>query len=136
MKIKLLGTRSDLSGFIGTIEFKNGISVADVSQRDADAVKANFRCEIIDGMTTNDRIRLMSQPGYRTPPVAKEAIEVPQKVDESEQTIDSGLYTEAQLGEIADKEGIAGLRAIADSLGVRDKSIVGLIKGIMQKQGK
>lgn len=45
------------------------------------------------------------------------------------------LYTKEELEAIADEKGIAGLREISDPMGVKDNSIVGLIKEILQAQG-
>lgn len=45
------------------------------------------------------------------------------------------VYERAELEKIADEKGIAGLREIADPMGVKDNSINGLIKEILQAQG-
>ena len=44
-------------------------------------------------------------------------------------------YTKESLEEIADAEGIAGLRAIGNEYGVKANSIAALIKEILQAQG-
>ena len=44
-------------------------------------------------------------------------------------------YTEEQLAAIADKQGIAGLREIAEPLGVKGNSIAGLISSILKAAG-
>jgi hypothetical protein len=45
------------------------------------------------------------------------------------------VYSKEELEQIADDKGIAGLRAIADPLNVKDNSIAGLIKEIINAQG-
>jgi hypothetical protein len=78
--------------------------------------------------------------------------EVPQKTDaetEAEKELEAltaptpdledvqeprAVYTREELEKIADDKGIAGLREIADPMGVKDNSIMGLIKEIIQAQ--
>lgn len=49
----------------------------------------------------------------------------------------SGLYwTETELGEIADKKGIKGLREIAEPAGIKGNSVSGLIDQIVKKSIK
>lgn len=45
------------------------------------------------------------------------------------------FYTKEELEAVADEKGIAGLREIADPMGVKNTSIVGLINEILQAQG-
>lgn len=44
------------------------------------------------------------------------------------------IYTAKELEEIADKDGMAGLREIGDALEVKDTSIAGLMEKILAKQ--
>ena len=54
---------------------------------------------------------------------------------EGEEGEDRKVYTADELAEIADAEGIQGLRKIANPLNVKDNSIAGLIKEILNAQG-
>jgi hypothetical protein len=55
-------------------------------------------------------------------------------VPEGTEVVAESTYTEDSLADVADKEGIAGLRTIADTMSVKGTSIVGLIAGIMKAQ--
>jgi hypothetical protein len=45
-------------------------------------------------------------------------------------------YTQLELEALADKEGITGLREVAEAYGVKGTSIVGLISGILAASSK
>jgi hypothetical protein len=46
-----------------------------------------------------------------------------------------GVITAEKLSEIADRDGIKGLRAIAEPLGIKSNSIADMMRAILEKQG-
>lgn len=129
MRIKLIETGyHKFTGPMGQVNFENGIS-EEITRREADALGASMRIEVLDDETyignVYERAQEVSAP-VQTPVVAEPE---PETVVEST----APAYTEDQLAAIADKEGIAGLRVIADPLGVKGVSIRALIDGILKK---
>ena len=61
-------------------------------------------------------------------------VDVNEAADEAQ--VSPKIYSQEELEQIADKDGINGLRKIANPLGVKDNSIAGLIKEIVQGQGR
>lgn len=136
MKIKLTQPGyENFSDWLGTVAFVNGVS-GEVTQLEADRIASIYQCEFIDSSRLLPGERLTSK---NVPGADKAVAELQRQAEESieakakEQS--KKLYTESELGEIADKEGLAGIRTIADKWGVRGKSIRGLIAGILQAQG-
>lgn len=123
------------TGQMGITFFENGLSVTDVINSVAGRMAAVMQCEWEDGSPANvGHIYLnnlhMEAPveGQRQPhaeaplaPLAAQGVAA----------IIPKAYTEEQLGEIADKSGISGLREIADPMGLKSNSIGGLIQAIM-----
>lgn len=154
-KIKLTSQGFDnVTGLIGNIEFEDGVSVENVSMREAErlgaltsVVDAETGEELNIGKGVDTRLRANSQktrPSKSTEAPSEkddksgESIEK-ESEEESEAQSDTDssnpeTFTEAQLGDIADKEGMAGLRVVAEKFKVTDKSVRGLIVKILKAQ--
>lgn len=157
IKLDALGFEN-VTGFVGSIEFKDGVSVEPVAMREAERLGGIMR--VVDAETgeelnaakgmsdrlkaAKDEDRVDNKPtvvddGEKT--TSSESQKESDEVDEQEkqetsaQEVDKPkIYTEAELADIADREGIAGLRKIGDELDVSDKSVRGLIAKILKKQ--
>lgn len=129
------------TGQMGVIFFENGLSVADVLPVDAvrvagvigaeweDGRPANVSQIYLDNMQTEAAIAKDNREP-EAPVEAKLADAAPLVAD-----LMAPTYTEDQLAEIADKSGIAGLREIAEPLGIKGNSIAGLVAAILKTAG-
>ena len=137
--IKLTGVGlENLTGSYGGYDFENGVSTENVSQREADRLGCITGVENVD---SGERMHTATTQEAALRPKKDQAEKQPdsetdEKDSETEKLPDSELYTEAKLGDIGDKDGISALREIAAPLGVKGTSIAGLIKGILEAQGK
>lgn len=126
------------TGQMGVIFFENGLSVADVLPVDAVRVAGVIGAEWEDGTPANvsqiylDNLKTEAavMQDNRQPEVP--VVEAKKKEEVAAPAV---TYTEEQLAEIADKQGIAGLREIADPLGLKGNSIAGLISAILKAAG-
>ena len=138
MKLRLIGAGFEsYTGQMGVINFENGVSVSEVSPLDAvrvagiigaeweDGTPANVAQSYIDNMNTPAPV-FVSEPVNEA--VSKASVEAPVAATGT-------VYTEAELAKIADSEGIAGLRAIAEPLNIKSNSIRGLIDAIVKSGG-
>lgn len=121
-----------LNGMFGAVEFKNGVSVDHVSQREADQIAAVISVEVVEG----DASKLIGnryEASKGNQAEVKEPLPTgePEKGNQEPKEVE---YPREKLEQIADKEGIAGLRVIGEQFGVRSKSINSLIEGIVQAQ--
>ena len=141
MRLKLIEKGWDsYEGDIGGITFVNGESIDHVSRADADRIACVMRTEIIDGEYTPINEAIVDR--NIAAPVKEPLRTVTQEEHDDEAALRRGkarpvpavLYTREELEAIADEKGIAGLREIAEPIGVRDRSISGLIKETLQKQ--
>lgn len=125
------------TGQMGVVMFENGLSVGDVLPIDAIRISAAIGADWEDGSAANVGdmyLNNMDAPAFVGRPDVERATEVtPEAVKTSAPS--GTAYSKDDLAKIADAEGIAGLRAIADPLGVKGTSIVGLIEAILKHQG-
>lgn len=138
------------TGQMGVVMFKDGVSETDVLPIDAIRISAAIGAEWEDGSAANvgemylnnmdvpafvggDDINTMSMPveGQEPTKAEKPATDAPVE----QPAADAPKYTFEELSAIADKEGIAGLRKLGDGVGIKGKSIVEIIDGILAKQG-
>jgi hypothetical protein len=151
MKFRLTGGGyQNFTGPMGTVDFEDGLSVRDVLPNEGKRLAALFGGEWEDGSTANvgqiymDNMHtpapfVSGQPGVEqqvtiTP---DQLIDGPQEVKLDEQAVaELQSYTEDQLAAVADDKGIAGLRAIAEPLGIKSNSIRGLIDAILAAVAK
>lgn len=124
------------SAFLGSVEFKDGISVHMVSAADAAHIGSIVRCEGIDddaqvGMgaimknTQNTRAQVVKPLVDETPVTTAPAVAA---------TVTAEKYTRESLEAIADAQGINGLRVIGEKYGVKGRGIVELINEILRAQ--
>lgn len=158
MKIRILTPGFEhFTGLFGTVDFEDGVSVDEVSKAEASRLGTILSIEDADtgvnpsvtqlmvdlhnknteelglrpvellkvfpGEVADNQPAVINQEGESTSKVGLEAKEV-----RSELSYD---FTAEDLAALADKEGIAGLRAFADQYKVNDKSIGGLIKKLL-----
>lgn len=147
MKLKLTQAGFETyTGQMGVVMFKDGVSESDVLPIDAIRISAAIGAEWEDGTAANVGemyLNNMHSPAFvggndinnlSMPVEGSENGVKPAKAPEGTEVVASETYTEDSLAAIADKEGIAGLRTIADTLSVKGTSIVGLISSIMKAQ--
>ncbi len=111
---------------MGVTFFEEGLSTADVLPMDATRMAAVMQCEWEDGSPAN--VGQIYLDNMHTPAGVDVVVE---RETPAVISAPSVKYTEQELGDIADKEGIAGLRAIADAFGIKGNSINGLIASIL-----
>ncbi len=144
--LKLLANgMTDYTGFLGEIEFKDGVTVKGLSKLSADRIAAVYRSEsvgeedyqsateaLIDGSAKAE----VKEPLKRVTEEDLEAqkIEAAKKVIPTEAPPFDKIYTVEELNAIASKKGISGLRAIAAPAGVKNTSIGGLIREMLDFQ--
>lgn len=143
MKIKLVSPGWEtFSGAFGNVQFLDGVSVDDVTKREADRLAALTRVVTLDGEAVGLQERLIHNSAARAPVL--EPLEVQTVAEkEAEKVEDAKVeaapavsYSQEDLEKVADAKGIVGLRAIAEPLGVRGRSIVELIKEILVAQSE
>lgn len=124
------------TGQMGVIFFENGLSVGDVLPVDAVRVAGVIGAEWEDGRPANvSQIYLDNMQTEAAVLKDNREPEAPVEPKKEEVAAPAVTYTEEQLAEIADKQGIAGLREIADPLGLKGNSIAGLISAILKAAG-
>lgn len=128
------------TGQMGVIFFENGISTNEVLVIDAVKLSCVMRVTWEDGTSPSVTQSILDNADTPAPIVAdgrvvtsKGDVVAEKKVTANQVIADTG-YNEAQLGKIADKDGVGGLRVIADELKVKGKSIKELIDGILKAQ--
>ena len=125
------------SGQMGVMDFKDGLTLKDVLTIDAVKLSCVMYVEWEDGTSPSVTQSLLDNTDTPAPivgdgrPTEKEPVA---KVKAPVIKATTPSYSEADLGKIADKDGIGGLRVIAESLGVKGKSIKELIDGILKAQ--
>lgn len=146
MKLKLTQAGFETyTGQMGVVMFENGLSVGDVLPIDAIRISAAIGAQWEDGSAANVGemyLNNMHSPAHvggndineMSMPVEGAAEKNQSAPEGTEVVAETTIYTENSLAEVADKEGIAGLRTIADGLSVKGTSIVGLIAGILKAQ--
>jgi hypothetical protein len=123
------------NGYFGGVEFKNGLSIHPVDPVTATRLGSIIRIVRAD---TDDQAGAAAQT-QRThddkAPVV-EALPVGEQTEHAPKTPEGPVvtHTRESLGEVADKHGIAGLRAIAEPMNVKGRGIAELIDEILKKQ--
>ncbi|MPS48545.1 hypothetical protein [Methylobacillus sp.] len=131
------------TGSLGLLQFVDGVSVNEVSKGELDRIACGTT--LVDDETGWQIGPLAPKPpeGLFDKPVAPEApaapitpVEPAAPTEPKSFVPDFKIYTLEELSEVADKKGIAGLRAIAEPFGVKNASIKGLIDEFLQDQAK
>lgn len=137
------------SGQMGVLNFVEGLSTTGVRAIDAVRMAAVMNCEWEDGSSPNVAQSLLDNANTPAPMfVSGEAgqhdleSQTAADLDAEEKRVAGGdipktsdAWTEERLAIVADKDGIKGLREIADPLGIKGNSIRDLIVAIVKKQG-
>jgi hypothetical protein len=126
----------NFTGSIGAIDFVDGESVHDLSERDATRMGAIYNVvevgnEDVQLGPHNQFNAALTVEAETVPIVYSERDEKTKEIELA--VVDSLAFTKEDLEKIADAKGIAGLREIADKVGVRGKSISALIDGILSR---
>jgi hypothetical protein len=134
MKLRLTALHYEkYTGQMGITDFVDGLSTADVLPNVGARMAAVMNCEWEDGTAANVGQVYMDNLHMQAP-VESEQKAKAQEEEEVAKAYATKLptYTEEQLGTIADEEGIAGLRTIAEPFGLKSNSIGGLIELIVK----
>lgn len=151
MKLKITQKGfENYSGQMGMILFKDGLSVYDVSERDALRLSAMFGCVWDTGASVKitQWVQEPSAPVGRSTYRAevREEREIVGGNDGDTQYVEDNssdipvkvtrYYTLEELEKIADDKGLKGLREVAKPLGIKGTSINGLIQDILAVAGR
>lgn len=146
MKLRLTQEHYEtFTGQMGVVFFENGLSTDDVKASDAVRMASQFLCAWEDGTTASVAQSLLdhSHATIGTIGVEMNADQaIKQEADRSkheEDKLNARVekpkmpvgYTEKELSAIADEQGIKGLRAIAEPLGIKSNSIESLIEALV-----
>lgn len=131
MKIKLVEPGWEtFTGLFGVVQFEDGVSVEDVSKGEAQHLSALVRIETLEGKDPSVAQEIVDRNNELA---ALEPVFV--STDEGPAPTPARTYSLADLEEIADKGGIAALRAIGEPLGVKGRSIPEVISRIFEIAG-
>lgn len=143
--MKLRITQAGFEGYtgqMGVLDFIDGLSIGDVLPVDALRIAGIFGAEWENGQAANISQIYLDKMNDEAPSVqmgeagiqADAAAPVVVPVEPSVQAAIAlaATYTEEQLAAIADDKGIAGLREIADPMGIKGNAIKQLIDGILK----
>ena len=146
MKLRLTQSGfENYTGQMGVVWFENGLSTTDVLPIDGIRISAALGAVWEDGSAANvgdmylNGLNVPAHVGMGTINTMSVEPELPKEQEQLD--LDHGdaastHYTEEALATIADKEGIAGIRKVADQFGVKGTSIVSLIASILKAQAK
>ena len=143
MKIKLVEPGwENLTGQFGAYEFVDGVSVDDIPKSEASYLANLVRIETVeDGVegknpsSTQLLLDTQAQPAEtKDLTTGEEQAAIDEKARAELGAKLAKVYTLEELQAVADAEGIAGLRAIAEPLGLKANSITALIEKVMQFQ--
>ncbi|HED1651909.1 TPA: hypothetical protein R4S58_003588 [Enterobacter hormaechei subsp. hoffmannii] len=137
-KIRLLEPQFvGYTGILCGVQFVEGVSVAELPFVDQQRICASMRASTVEGTNVSpsaaysrrnelvaDQIVEQTAPGIVSLKRGSEEVAKPMQ-----------RFTREELESIADCEGIAGLRQIGNSIGVKAKGIVEMIEGILKAQG-
>lgn len=126
LKIKQAGMEG-FSDYIGSVEFKDGVSVNPVSQVDAEMLSAIFAFETTEGKDPSQAARYQA---------VAQGVEAPVEFKAQEAAPVIYDFTRASLEAVADKKGLAGLRPIGEQWSVKSNSINGMIDSLMALTGE
>lgn len=119
------------NGHFGGVEFKNGLSTEIVDPAQMIRLGSIIGIRAVD---TDEEAGAAASMQRMSNVKAEVKETLPRGVAQSvkaEKTEEKARHTREELEEIADKQGISGLRAIADPLGVKGRGIAELISEIL-----
>ena len=119
------------NGNLGGVDFIDGVSERPLNDIEINRLSAGLRIEDVD---SGNQLGVGANLVEARFTASVESSSLNTQDSEPEQVAKKqSLYTREQLEQIADKGGIVELRKIADSLGVKGKSIQTLIEAILQE---
>lgn len=133
---------SNYTGKLYEIDFTDGVSDRDLTDQEVAIIGAAMKVEDLDGHQVGAGVSYVQTRRI----YLGDAIQINEEVvsdtlgglvvgnDGDILLVDDSAYTREQLETVADEEGIAGLRAIAEPMGVTGRSIVELIDRILEAQ--
>ena len=119
---------SGYTGFLGMVEFADGISVEEVSRADAAQLAGIVSVEEVGTGKNPSAAQIIVDSVDNAAPVESTAGEA------SVAPAVAALHSKALLEKIADASGIKGIREIADPLGIKGNSISELIEKVLLAQ--
>lgn len=128
MKIKI--TEPGWAGFtgdFGMVEFVDGVSVDDVSRVEQARLAGIIGIETVEG--TNPSASQILLDAHVTPVAVQTLTHIPDAPPAA-----AKVWTSDELAAVADKDGIKGIRAIAEPMGLKDNSIADLMAKILSHQ--
>lgn len=129
------------TGQMGVIFFEDGLSTNDVLVQDAVRMAAVMICEWEDGTSPSVAQSILDNadtpaPTFVSGDDGQHELTAEQLAasgeSQTQEPVPAGGYTAEQLAAVADKEGINGLRKIAEPLGIKSNSIVSMIDQILK----
>ena len=125
---------SNYTGYFGGVEFKNGLSVELVDPAQMTRLGAIVSLTMVDTDEQAGVAANLVRTHFDKAEVVKESPRGVQPSVAPAEVHETPKYTREFLESEADKNGIAGLRAIGDTLGVRGRGINELIEAILAAQ--
>lgn len=123
----------NFSGRMGAVEFKDGVSVSEITPQQVSALGCIVRLvEVESGQTvgaTSDflNVKDIVLPVLERHEDPEQDVVQPAVLEEEVNHIAPKYYTRQYLESVADKDGIAGLRELATKYGIKGISIASLI---------
>lgn len=151
MKLRLTQEHYEtFTGQMGVVFFEDGLSTTDVKPSDAVRMAAQFLCAWEDGTTASVAQSILDHSHATIGTIGVEMNADQAMAQQSRESIDAAaklvdprlsevkvtFYTQKQLSEIADSQGIKGLRAIAEPLGIKSNSIKEMIDALVEVGAK
>lgn len=133
MKLKIVEKGMETySGYFGQIEFKDGVSVRDVTIVESNLVSALVRINWVEDGKDVGRAEITSVAFDKVAEVAPDRSAKP--VEAEPEKAKPMKYSREDLEAIADSKGLSGLREIGSQYGVKSTSITKLIEAILEAQ--
>lgn len=123
------------NGFIGAHEFVDGVTPYPVSWIEADQIGASIQVEDADeeGHVISPVMRMHHGRTLAADDPSVQSVGMGVEVDGEIRQI-AQFYTHDELGQIADRRGLQGLRDIGNCWGVSARSVTDMIERIMKAQ--
>ncbi|WBM72993.1 hypothetical protein OH773_21765 (plasmid) [Buttiauxella sp. WJP83] len=138
-KIRLLEPQFvGYTGILCGVQFKEGVSVAELPFIDQQRICASMRATTVDGKNVSPSAAYSKRNEVAADNIVEPTAPdiVPMKRGTAQAEVKPvQRFTREELESIADSEGIAGLRLIGNQVGVKAKGIVEMIEGILTAQG-
>jgi hypothetical protein len=129
------------TGLFGRVEFVDGVSADDVCSSEINNFAAILSVEIIGEFETDAEKRIRGDFTVETKEartLTQEELLAEREAEAKQKPVQDNTkrYSREQLEQIADKEGLAGLRKVSVDFGVTDRSVPSLIAKILKTQAE